>query len=337
MRHRPSLGTVLETEGDRLPPRQRQQFALTATAAKGKMTMSKVAIHFIGVLANVDDSISKLRLGVGFTIEGKSEGEVAPVLRMIDQYYGLQARLAISHERYYCVARRNIAQFDATPQGGVVIRPQISDKNHVVVRDKLRLLRLFKEGNVFLAYSLLYHIKDTEPTPLGSIREYPLADQTPFTLMSAEVSEARSFMETVSLALPQEPLRLAFESFELSYAPYDVGLAFLSLMTAMEVLLNPSDRELRYRVSRNAGVLLGQDRSDGEAIFTGMRSLYDKRSKLVHTGDRSVVTREDMLELRRYVREAIKEVVRCGIPKDQLTKMLNSCGFGERPSRQSAP
>ena len=144
-------------------------------------------------------------------------------------------------------------------------------------------------------------------------------------------------METVSLALPQEPLRLAFESFELSYAPYDVGLAFLSLMTAMEVLLNPSDRELRYRVSRNAGVLLGQDRSDGEAIFTGMRSLYDKRSKLVHTGDRSVVTREDMLELRRYVREAIKEVVRCGIPKDQLTKMLNSCGFGERPSRQSAP
>jgi len=77
MRHRPSLGTVLETEGDRLPPRQRQQFALTVTAAKGKMTMSKVAIHFIGFLANVDDSITKLRLHDGLVIEKRSQDQVS--------------------------------------------------------------------------------------------------------------------------------------------------------------------------------------------------------------------------------------------------------------------
>jgi hypothetical protein len=87
-------------------------------------------------------------------------------------------------------------------------------------------------------------------------------------------------------------------------------------MIAMEVLLNPSDHELRYRVKK-------------------MEGLYDKRSSLVHTGDRSPVTREDVLRLRHYVREAIKEVMRAGISKDDLLKALNTCGFGERPWRKT--
>jgi hypothetical protein len=56
-------------------------------------------------------------------------------------------------------------------------------------------------------------------------------------------------------------------SFELSYRTHDSGLKSLSLMTAMEVLLYPHNRdELKYRISRNAGVLLGQDLDRGETV-----------------------------------------------------------------------
>ncbi len=107
-------------------------------------------------------------------------------------------------------------------------------------------------------------------------------------------------------------------------------------MIAMEVLLNPSDHELRYRVSRNTGVLLRQDSDQGETIFKEMQRLYDTRSKLVHTGNKSNVTREDVLKLRQYVREAIKEAMASHMSKDELLKTINACGFGRRPWKENA-
>jgi len=135
------------------------------------------------------------------------------------------------------------------------------------------------------------------------MREYLIADRTPFTLTPKEVPEAQRFIEKYSLPLKEPSMQLAFESFDLSYEIHDAGLAFLSLMIAMEILLHPGNRdELKYRICRNAGVLLGQNLGRGEAVFEEMKSLYDKRSALVHSGDRSSVTRRDVLKLRQYVR-----------------------------------
>jgi len=72
---------------------------------------------------------------------------------------------------------------------------------------------------------------------------------------------------------------------------------------------------------------------DGEAVYKEMKGLYDRRSKLVHTGDKSVVAREDVLRLRHYVRETIKEAIRSQMSKEALLNRLNACGFGERPWR----
>jgi len=297
--------------------------------------MAKVPIHFIGFLANVDDSIKGLEMGDGFAVERKSKDDVMPVLRKIEKYSGRRAGFDVSSRSYYCVVKTGVARFEATPQGGVAFRPDVLDEAHKSVQDKCRLLRLFKEGNVVLIHSVLYHLGDAdgEAKPFGFISEYPVLDITPFTLTADEFPEAGSFLKATVLPLSEQSIQLAFESFDLSYDVSDAGLAFLSLMIAMEVLLNPSKDELRYRVSRNTGVLLGQHRAGGEAVFKEMKGLYDKRSKLVHTGDRSLVSREDMLKLRQYVREGIKEAMRSGMSKDALLSTLNVCGFGERPWR----
>jgi hypothetical protein len=197
-------------------------------------------------------------------------------------------------------------------------------------RNQLRLLRLLKEGNAVMRYACLYCEKGSGVEVTNVAEEWPIGDSTLFSLTEAEIPEAQSFLEKHRLPLQDPFVQLAFESFDLSYEIHDAGLAFLSLMIAMEVLLNPSDHELRYRVSRNTAVLLGQDRAQGEAIFKEVQGLYDKRSKLVHTGDRSLVSREDMLTLRKHVREAIKEAMRSGMSKNALLSDLNACGFGER-------
>jgi hypothetical protein len=315
---------------------------LLTPATKERTTVAKVPIHFIGFLANVDRSITSLRPGEGFAIERKSSIDVVPFLRGVNRYhecYGLQTAFRIlTRGSHYCVLGTDIAQFEGTANGGVGIRPRVIDNAHKRVQDKCRLLRLFKEGNIVLACSFAYYLAGTDKevkTIACNIRENPILDTTAFALMATEVSDAESFLRTTSLPFQEKSPQLALDSFDRSYETDDAGLAFLSLMISMEVLLNPSDHELRYRVSRNAAVLLGQDSDQGRVIFKEMQGLYDKRSKLVHTGDKSNVTRDDVLRLRQYVRETIKEAMNSRMSKDQLLKTLNACGFGQRPWREN--
>jgi len=90
---------------------------------------------------------------------------------------------------------------------------------------------------------------------------------------------------------------------------------------------------LQYRISRNAAVLLGEKREDSKEIFSQVNKLYEKRSKIVHFGTRRVIEKEDLLKLRNYVRESIKEIYHIDKDKNEVMVLLNTCGFGERIKR----
>lgn len=309
--------------------------------------MDKKDIHFIGFLANVDDSILKLDLGHPFTIKKMPQEDVISFLHDIRQFNGTKSDdgiLAIEDQvdglvhnqsfYYYCVIARNVESFEATPQGGVVMRYGALGNIVEPIRNKLRLLRLFKEGNILLLFSLLYHLVGDKPISFSFCREWPLTERTIFKLKDDnEVSCAYDFISKAKIPFDKEFLRLAFESFELSYETHSAPLNFLSLMISLETLLNPSDKELRYRISRNAAVLLGKDANDSERIFQEIRDMYDKRSELVHTGSANKVSPKDMFRLRYYVRETIKEMLYMDRDKGDTLKILNACGFGQRPWR----
>lgn len=233
---------------------------------------------------------------------------------------------------YHCVIKPDVAEFEPTP-GGVAIQFGVAGEVHRSIQEKLRILRLFKDGNIVLHYSFLYHVKDTQPGICNVIREYPVSDRTCFTLVPSEVAEAQAFLAKTSLPLPHDYLHLGFKSFERSYEVHDVDLAYLSLMIGLEAILNPGGSELSYRISRNAAVLLGRDCAQAKGIFKEVKQLYEKRSRLVHTGKRSVLDESDVKSLRHYLREAIKEAHRTGMTKKQLMDMLNESGFGQRPCR----
>ncbi len=308
--------------------------------------MEKKDIHFIGFLANVDVSILGLNLGHPFVIEKKSQGDTSSFLRDIRQYYGTKSEDCILsvedqvngvvHNQsfyYYCVTARNVESFDGTPQGGVVIKWGKCGEFHRLIHDKLRLLRLFREGNVSLGFSCIYHLKDSQPSVLELCREWPIADTTKFHLEDNEISDAQCLIDTMSIPFKDGSLQLAFDSFELSYETHSAALNFLSLMIAMEVMLNRGKDELRYTISRNAAILLGKDKDDSERVFKEVRDLYDKRSKLVHEGSANKISPKDVLMLRHYVRQAIKEMQSIGEDPKKIRDVLNTCAFGQRPWR----
>ena len=101
----------------------------------------------------------------------------------------------------------------------------------------------------------------------------------------------------------------------------------------MEILFNPQDSEISHRISRNAAVLLGKNFEDSEKIFDDIKRLYGKRSKIIH-GDTpkksKMVNDEDVMKLRYYVRESIKEINKNGKKKEDILDFLNSHGFGTK-------
>jgi len=295
--------------------------------------MSDTPIHFIGFLVNVDNSILKLNLGNNFVIEKLPQEKVKRLLDAINKFRSYHDANAIRIlPEYYCVTKQQVTKFQETEQGGVVIKVAESEKIKHEIRNKIRLLRLFKEGNIFLQSLCLYHIKGTIPKVISSIDEWPIIDKTIFKLADNEVSQVELFVNEIKIPFPQKFLQLAFDSFEWSYGTDNLGLAFLSLMISLESMLNIDKYELRYRTSRNAAILLGENQEKAEQIFKEIRNLYDKRSALVHTGDPRAINLPEVLMLRDYVRKAIKEINNTGYnSKDGLISKLNSCGFGCRP------
>ncbi|MFC1636560.1 hypothetical protein ACFL5Z_17145 [Planctomycetota bacterium] len=302
--------------------------------------MPKVPVHFIGFLVNVDDTILNLDLGDGFSIVKYSQQEVRKFLTIIEFHYGVEATtqggvLGFSEDGRpsgsYCIVKQDIIELEGTPQGGVVISLGPLKDISQSVRNKIRLLRLFKEGNVFIRFSFFYHLKDSEPATFQIAREGPLADTARLVLNTNDIAKAQSFIKNYKIPFGHPQIQLAFDSFELSYESYNFGLSFLSLMISLETLLNPGKQELRYRVSRNAAVLLGKDKKHSQQIFKEVCDLYDKRSTLVHTGNPKSITTQDVLDLRNYVRGAIKEMLKIVKNRDSILSILNTCGFGERP------
>ena len=301
--------------------------------------MARVPIHFMGLLANVDDSITRVRLPDGVIVEKKPCNEVSSFVDRIEFLHGFTAAL---HSRlraptgYFCITKPAVCEFEGVAGVSVIQQPfALMNGFADVPRNLLRLLRLFKEGNPIIDCGFLCYEKNLGVGITNVGVEYPIADNGFFTLTDSGIPEAQSFIDTVSLPLPGS-LELAFKSFELSYEVHDRALAFLSLMISMESMLGPnSPGELTHQVSRNAAVLLGATRSESQEVYRNVKSLYAKRSAIVH-GGKGNLTPEDVLTLREHVRKTLRELHAMAISdKKQVQETLNPCGFGERPWKKS--
>lgn len=198
--------------------------------------------------------------------------------------------------------------------------------------DLVKIMRLFKEGDISLPLEYRFHYKNGVPHIKAMAEPISFLPKNRFSLNIDEFPRLQELLNTIELPLKSKfkELKLAFENFQLSYSVNNPQLQFLTLMNCMEVLFHPSgEGELRYRISRNFAVLLGDEEADTQSKYKKMRNFYDIRSDIVHRGQ-SDITYNDVLELRHYVRESIKEIYRMNKNKDELLQILNSSGFGTK-------
>lgn len=304
-------------------------------------------IHFIGILSNVDKSILQVKLDHGFTIDAFSSEEGMrfffelerisgdfPGFNVLNEIFTDHGCLNYSEGRLYTVRNSFLFAPDPDPLSYSGHLRAESEFHRRMVQSYLnivlRLMRLFMEGDIRLPFTYYYLMENGKLRPFGKWFSYRSVSREPYQLAGSELQELDVFIHSTKIPFQEPFLQLAFENLELSYDIDDIRLSFLTLMVSLETLLNPGKYELTYSISRNTAVLLGEDRNGSESIFREVKELYKRRSEIVHSGKSDRLTKADLLRLRYYVRESIKQVYRIGKSKDEICDLLNSHGFGER-------
>ncbi|WP_349617370.1 hypothetical protein [Azotobacter salinestris] len=202
------------------------------------------------------------------------------------------------------------------------------------IEDKIEKLRLIKEGSIKISIEFFYKETQDGREMLSSAESSLFCENRLFALTPEEIKIANRFLSTTPKAKPQKYIQLALENFHLSYQIHHKEFEFLSLMISLETLLNDGKTELRLRVARGCAILLGHDEQSSREVFKLARDLYDKRSVLVHTGDRQKITENDTLLMKDIVRRTLKAALTLNLPKQDLSSILLESGFGSDPVKK---
>jgi hypothetical protein len=301
--------------------------------------------NYLAILNNVNSTIKSLNFGDGLSVQAWPKNDLiefianAQSLPSKEVDYRFEENYGIDEKDTECFVISG--NFDIAPFEYVNCDSEeninkamdihkIYDKIENNIGNKIRLLRLVKQGNVKIPYSTFYIIDENGKHESVYSNEDLLPNNSQlYVVAENEVDIINKFINKSIIPLKPKYLQLAFENFNLSYSILENQLAFLVLMICLETIFNSSKQELRYRISRNIAVLLGTDRLHSEIIFKEIRNFYDKRSKLVHTGNSDDITYEDTETLREYVRKSIKTVYKLRLSKDELSIELNKYGFGD--------
>lgn len=304
-------------------------------------------MKYLALLGNVDDSILGVNLGHGFSIEEMAMVDfaniceddfcIADVWPKLDHEWGCVPWESYYRPEFVYVIKKNLSDypvFDGDPSDIEAHKPfwDLEHKYHSKVSqyldDKLRKLRLFKEGSIRVSIEFYYSEDEGVHEMNSSIENTLFCEHRPFSLSPAEIVSANEFLLSESKQKLPKYLDFALSNFEQSYHVPHIEFEFPSLMISLEALLNDGNTELRLRVARGCAVLLGEDKETSRAIFKLARELYDKRSVLVHTGDRTKVSKEDVLNMKDLVRRSVKRALELGLSKQDLSQLLMENGFG---------
>ena len=302
--------------------------------------MSNDKYNFLAVIANVDNTIKLVDPIAGCKAERWSSRRLIQTLcdlEMLPSHeieFILESANCISDDyRYGYVLTNTLRIPDRIEKQKVdpLYTVRIMEDYIARIEGVIKLMRLFRHGNVAIQRYHLYRKHEGQITPdYGQTSDIRLPHEI-FTLLPEEARELNYFIQTTQLPLGPAYLQLAFDNFNESYDLYQENLAFLNLMIAVEVLFNVGPQDLRYRICRGIAVLIGENRKDAEDVFSQMKKLYDKRSLLVHTGEAKNLNSNDIVQLKSYLRRALKKLIVLKASKEDLSNRLTAAGFGHAP------
>jgi len=305
-------------------------------------------LKYVALLGNVDKSILRVSLEDGFAIEEWRIEDFAEFYERLDGSashdiwfkldedwgYGVGRRYRSKH---VYVVRKDFTRFPSYDSGkdgeewikAFRMRNDFESEQEALLCDKVLKLRLCAEGSIKICAGAFYTEVGDELDMMSHVEETLHCENRLYKVRARDIDSIQSLLHAPPLTSAHKYVNFALENFQQSYRVAQMELEFITLMIAFEALFNDGKQELRNKVARGCAVLLGKTKATSRVIFKDVRDLYDKRSVLVHTGDRSKISRDDVLLLKHYVRQSIRRIVQLGLTKDELSAQLTEAGFGD--------
>ncbi len=203
--------------------------------------MSKKEIHFMGLLANTDSSILNVRLDHGFKIRAISEKEGVTRLSTFEGLPSMEIYKKLmdfncrSENKLYYIDNSFESDIEMGNDGALTGFPSgmgefRNNLVHGYLDPVIRLMRLFKEGNICMPLEYYYFIDCDTPKLFSSEDGSLHVSPAPYKLKSSGIPDLQGFIQNTELPFKESSLQLAFGSFELSYQIRDRNMSFLSLM-----------------------------------------------------------------------------------------------------------
>ena len=298
---------------------------------------------FIGFLSNCDDSILQVKFEDEFIVEKIDKSTGIELLKLLSNSNDVNEVII----RYINTGIFS-TPFDSFYFIKKIIEPGIKvdsntsfieilkfQKDHFKLREewdrnvqeKLRLMRLFKEGNIFSPIQFIY-IDLKKPIRVSSGFCFNSVNEEKYTLDASEINELHEFINGNKIPFKDSSVNIAFQNFEFSYNINSHGIALVSCMTALECLLSLNNNYKSKEISKNMGALIGKDIESSKEIYDKVSKLYKKRSLFIHTG-KSNINIDDLREARNLVRVAIKQFLIANLTKNELIKVLKTKWFAE--------
>ena len=294
--------------------------------------MVQTKFEAFAFLSNVDESIMKIRLPEGYQLRKIILTELEGVK---DTIFGNSTMIGILQEltnkhildnnnAYYVYLTEVV---DTDPRfNGFDYLPAFVEKIDVL-RKRLNLLKLYHEGDVRIPLSKIKmgHYPGTMATETFNYISYEK-----FKVGADEIDRISTILSSDIKTLKNLYLSEVFSLFEQSYTLPDLNFQFLTSMICLEMLFNPGESEVSYRISRNCAVFIGGDEEESRRIFCKIRALYNHRSSYAHRGVKGKIKPEDILFLRDVIRRSLTKLDSMpNFDKTALLSRLDGLGFGE--------
>ena|SRR2546422_1815623 len=201
-------------------------------------------ILFIGFLCNADSSILKLKLGNGYRVRSMDEpagiqhiafAEKLPVDAIYERLTISGPCLNVAEKKFYTVNKVFDAKLKAV-ENSANVRPDLTELviSLIVLEQKLRIVRLFKEGDIRMPLAHAFYVDANRKVErvLRGFQTNLFTSRVPFTLSEDELPKLQEFLKVTKLPFPKQFLRSAFSLFETSYTLREKALSFLCLISA---------------------------------------------------------------------------------------------------------
>ena len=301
-------------------------------------------IHFLGVLANVGSDILKLRLDRGFQIVAMKKEEGIDLWAELEgvpkesNFFRLEKIQLSKDGNLYLITNRFAGWVTTCGENneGAVLDDEYDDAARVplYLHPKLQLLRLFTAKNLFLPFEYYYIVENGKLSLRRKSSNFGTIDfHRTFSLSDQDIPKLTEFLRETVFPFRLPFLGLAFLHFEASFQTRRPEQAFLSLITSLEILFQPSSRDKGFFIGKNCASLLRDEMEDGEHLAEEVREFYRERNLLVHEGifsfkhegvRKRLGNENDLSRLRDIVSHSIRKVYSLGLDKKELLEWFPS-------------